>query len=320
MSAKPIKIVFVKDTSIEACAAAFLSIKSGLIEMVPFDANNAREETAYERVLSDAEPLPKFVFFVGTYWRELKALASRWPSVQITQYNPGEKSADASEYFEGVPNFTITYGYGKTGPATALNSLVQFTGLTGDDFASEIIGHGLVLRLIDDRALLRNQIETQIFFAGLDNYESFDSKLSRFDRFREVFMRKVDLDKLIESGKAILRVQISLARFQAENKVAIDTPRGKLYVASGNVLTELTHSTIKEDIPEEDAMVILIQLNPKMKHMNLSGRGYGAGNVGALLAEHFKNVMPGASARFAAAKPEFDVYDFLGIPKPIQTD
>ena len=313
---KTVALVFVDNSCTEVGAAAFFSTKP-YVEMCPTTQKFALEHNSLDAFIADGI---QHVVVLGTYWPHLAEIAAGHRSIEFHQYHPG--TTPLAIVVPTTGNLHIVHANGVLGPVAGVAKIFENIGLLTDDVRSEMRGHAYTIRMIDNRALNIDVVETQIFFGGLDNYDQLDQSLTRVHRLRKIFLRDIpDIQPIVECGRGVYNCQLGLVRAQADTTRMFEHEGIFYYVYGGTVLTVLTHSEMENRIPEEQrqkAVRVMVQPMPANENFNFSFRSAKDGpDVAALATKLYPNVAPGASSTACAAKIPVNFLEFLKIiPAP----
>lgn len=252
--------------------------------------------------IQECNPTPKQIIMIGTYWTAcLSDLLNTLKNTVFTVYCFGEL------LHHSATNLQQFSGNNGTGPTKFLLDLAKqkcqsekLVKLFENKFKNVMI-------YIDDRIYNRNILENQIFYTGIFNYDSFEVPL--FDKFIKLFQGDYDLDKILQSGQAIVSAQIGMCRERATNnsKVVVLENGMNAVVTEASDLVNLTHDALHYKYPDVPITIAMYMRFGKEDSLAYSIRSFDKSTDASILAKKVNgdgnNVAAGGRVPFVFPVP-----------------
>jgi hypothetical protein len=246
-------VILCSDMPCEVGAAALYNCLVEDSVVIQMKVSEARSYDITSSMVIDRGLPVKHIIMLGTYWNScLDALLENF-TCNFTIYCFGK----SSEELKSKKNISVFEGENGYGPTKFLFNLAKLkirspplTKLYENTF-------GRIIDLIDDRIYNKNIAESQPFYTGLFNHDSFETSL--FNKFLKLFQGDYNLDDIIASGRSIVNSQIHLARERViRNSKVITLKDGtEAVVTEAPELVNLTHDALHNKYPDVKVTIIM---------------------------------------------------------------
>ena len=253
-----------------AALAKFLDCDHLTIQMQSMNNLGIIEKQIIEKV----NPTNKTdLLFIGSYWNEeMIERLSKIENVSIVRYNFPAMQLSSNPEYEKRPHFWV-FNY-------ILNHKTGFTNLSSSLKEALILQpHLEFLALLDDRYNGVNVLETEVLFSGL-YVGPIDTNACDilFNNVLSVFQHKSTFKTIMEIGRPIVQMRLSLANERAINNssVRILSDGTKAAFTNAPDLVNVTHEMLHKRYPDVEVTVTMaIQLKNENPELSLSIRKQG---------------------------------------------
>lgn len=302
-STKDCFIFYASNVPHEVGFAAFLALIDDKFITFPFTPTQARNREYVMGILEHKNESPYSILFIGTYWIScMKDIIDKYNPTSVTVYSPGESPGDDDVncvYINGtwVPwNVFIlncVYINGTLVPWDVfIPNYLKETNVSEQLIESYCGCFSGIIKMLSDHSTGSDIMKDHIFFTGLYNiglkklYEEDDLRaiisaevnsaetLTLYERFSMIFLKKIEIQDVMEIGERILRSQIHLVCQRViNNSKLIELQDGtQVALMEATELVNLTHMALQGMYGVKISIVISMKLRPEIDEFAYSIR------------------------------------------------